>query len=172
VSASGGVFEPGGFAAIRKIAGRGLRLPAFDHRDVGQKPVATAGDGLDEAGIFGRISQCFSNFADRFIEAVIEIHDRLRPKSFAKFLPDHQLSRLFQQHGQQLEWLFLQPDPFAKPGELAGSRVGFENPKLETLERLCGLLHGKPERSEDSSASRAQTSKARLQGITASKSFI
>ena len=79
---------------------------------------------------------------------MIEVHDRLRPKSFAKFLPDHQFSRFFQQHGQQLEWLFLQPDPFAKLREFTGSKVGFENPKLETPERLYGLLHGKPDRSE------------------------
>jgi hypothetical protein len=87
------------------------------------------------------------------LKAVIEVHDRLRPKSFAKFLPDHQFSRFFQQHGQQLERLFLQPDPFAKFRELTRSKVGFENPKLETPERY-GLLHGKPDRSESSSACR------------------
>jgi hypothetical protein len=83
---------------------------------------------------------------------VVEVYDRLRPKVFAKFLPDHQFSRFFQQHRQQLERLFLQPDSFAKLGEFAGSKIGFENPKLKTPERLCGLLHGKPERSKDSSA--------------------
>jgi hypothetical protein len=48
----------------------------------------------------------------------------------------------------------LQPDPFAKLREFTGSRVGFENPKLETSARLYGLLHGKPERSKDSSTCR------------------
>ena len=137
-----------------RITGHRLRLSAVDNRDVGEKPVAPAGDGLDEAGIFGRISQCFSNLADCFVEAVIEVHERLRPKSFAQFLPDHQLSRFFQQHGQQLEWLFLQPDPFAKLRQFTGSKIGFENPKLKTPERLYGLLHGKPDRSENSSACR------------------
>src|ERR1700722_16912663 len=105
---------------------------------------------------------------------MIEVHDRLRPKSFAKFLANHQLSRLFQQHGQQLERLFLQPDPFAKPREFAGSKVSFENPELKTPERLYGLLHDKPERSEDSSACRItgwSYKPDRLKGIPASKPF-
>jgi hypothetical protein len=136
-----------------KIVG-GPRLPGLDHRNIGQKPIATAGDGLDEAGVFSRISQRIPNLADRFVEAVIEVHERLWPKSFAKFLPDHQLSRFLQEHRQQLEGLFLQPDPFAKLREFAGSKIGFENSKLKTPERLCGLLHGKPERSEESSPCR------------------
>jgi hypothetical protein len=129
-----------------EIISCGPRLAALDHRDVGQKPIATAGNGFDEAGILGRISQRNSNLADRFVEAVIEVHERLRPKSFAKFFPDHQLSSSFQQHGQQLKRLFLQPDPFAKSRELTGSKVGFENPKPKAPERLYCLLHGKPER--------------------------
>jgi hypothetical protein len=44
---------------------------------------------------------------------VIKIHNRLRPKSAAQFLPRHQLSRLFQQHGEQTEGLLLQPDLLA-----------------------------------------------------------
>jgi len=95
-----------------------------------------------------------SDLADCFVEAVIEVHDRLRPKSVAQFLPGHQFSRLFQQLGQQLEGLFLQPDSFAKLREFTGSKIGFENPKLKAPDRLDGLLHGKPEGSEGSSARR------------------
>jgi hypothetical protein len=31
-------------------------LPLADYRDVGDEPVAAASDGLDEAGILGRIA--------------------------------------------------------------------------------------------------------------------
>ena len=67
--------------------------------------------------------------ADCFVEAVIEVHDRLRPKSVAQFLPGHQFSWFFQQHGQQLEGSFLQPHPFAKLREFTGSKIGFEKPQ-------------------------------------------
>jgi len=84
-------------------------VPIADNCDVGEKAVAAARDGLDEAGVFGRISQRISDLADRLVEAMIEIHDRLWPKSTLHFFPGYELSGLFEQHRQQLEGLLLQP---------------------------------------------------------------
>ncbi|MFY9959056.1 hypothetical protein [Bradyrhizobium sp.] len=56
---------------------------------------------------------------------------------------------MIEQHRQQLKWLLLQPDAPAMLGEFATPKIGFENPKLQTLESLCGLRHGKPARDED-----------------------
>jgi hypothetical protein len=117
-------------------------LPVADYRDVGEKPVAAASDGLDEAWILGGIAQSFSNLADCFVEAVIEIHDCLRPKSTAQFLPGDQLSRFFQQDCQQLEGLLLQPESFAMLRQLAGSNIGIKDPKPQTLGRVLGVHDG------------------------------
>jgi hypothetical protein len=41
--------------------------------------------------------------------------------------------------------------------ELAGSKISFENPKLYTLETMCGLHDGKPSRSENPRAEKELT---------------
>ena len=119
---------------FRRACVKVLRLPVVDDRDVGQKPVAAAGDGFDETRILRRISQRLADLADRFVETVIKIHDRLRPKLAMQFLPGHQLARLVQQHRQQLKRLLLQPDAFAVLGEFAGSKSASKTPNFKRLE--------------------------------------
>src|SRR5438309_6490338 len=51
-----------------------------DRGGVGKETVAATGNGLDEAGMFCRVAQRFANLVDGFVEAVIEVDDRLAPK--------------------------------------------------------------------------------------------
>jgi len=74
---------------------------------------------------------------------LIEVHDRLRPNPCAQFLPADQFSWPFQQHSQQLKGLLLQRQAFAMLRQLADARIGFKNPKPQTLGWVVGMLHGK-----------------------------
>jgi hypothetical protein len=54
---------------------------------VPQKAVPTLGQGFDETRVFGGIAEGFAQFVNRFVEAVIEIHERIgRPKAAAQLL--------------------------------------------------------------------------------------
>src|SRR4029077_20864394 len=67
----------------------------------------------------------------------------VRPDLCAQFLPADQFSWPFQQHSQQLKGLLLQWQAFAMLCQLAESRIGFENPKSQTLGWVVDRLHGK-----------------------------
>jgi hypothetical protein len=54
------------------------------------------------------------------------------------------MSGFFQQHSQQSKRLFLQPDATAIPRQAAGSKIGFENGKPQTPERVVGSLQRNP----------------------------
>jgi hypothetical protein len=111
------------------MLGDRFRLSVVDGCDIGEKPVASSSDGLDEAGILGRIAYGVSNLADRLVQAVIEVNGRPRPQPDTQFLSGHQFSRLFQEHDQQSEWLLLQPDALAVFGQPAKPKIGFEYSK-------------------------------------------
>ena len=114
---------------------RGVTRPA----ELGDEAIAAASDGLDEAGVLGRVTQCFSNLGNCFVEAVIEVYDRVWPELATQFFPGQQLTRPLEQHGQQLKGLLLQPDTFAAFCQFAGSDVGFKNSKTQTFVLLIGL---------------------------------
>ena len=82
-----------------------------------------------EAGIFRRVAQRFANLVDGFVEAVIEVDDRLAPKFLLQLLPGHQLPGFFQQHRQDLKRLLLQPDAQAALGQFAGAKIDLEDAK-------------------------------------------
>src|ERR1700739_1414105 len=87
-----------GICRRNETLGFGPRPPvsgAVDRGDVGEEPVAATGDGLNEARIFRRVAQRFTNLVDGFVQAVIEVDDRLAPNCFTQFLAGHQLSGLF-----------------------------------------------------------------------------
>jgi hypothetical protein len=108
----------------------GIRPPVgggVDWGDIGEEAVATSGNGLDEARILSRIAQRFSYLVDGFVEAMIEIYDRLAPKLFAQRLSGYQLSGFIQQHRQDLERLLLQPYAQATLGQFAGAKVDLED---------------------------------------------
>src|SRR6266540_4143610 len=66
---------------------RGDEFLVGDRGGVGKETVAATGNGLDEAGIFRRVAQRFANLVDGFVEAVIEVDDRLAPKFLLQLFP-------------------------------------------------------------------------------------
>ena len=72
---------------------RDFSLGIIDGRDVGEKPVAAPGHGLDEARTIRGVAKRFSKLADGFVEAVIKVDRGLWPKPAVQFLAGHQLAR-------------------------------------------------------------------------------
>ena len=125
-------LDTSGIRKWSRAVGFGRSLPVsggVDRRNVGEEPIAATGNGLDEARILRRVAQRFTNLVDGFVEAVIEVDDRLAPKSLAQLFPGYQLSGLFQQHRQDLKRLLLQPDPQAALRQFARSKVDLEDTK-------------------------------------------
>jgi len=114
------------------VFGCGPWLPvsgSVDWGNVGKEPVAAAGNGLNEAWILRRVAQRFTNLVDGFVQAVIEVHDRLAPKFLTQLFPGYQLSGLFQKHRQDLKRLLLQPDVQATLRQFPGSKIDLEDTK-------------------------------------------
>ena len=109
--------------------GRYLRVGGGDGSNVGKKPITSPRNGLDEARILRRIAERFANLVDRLVDAVIEVDDDLAPDFLAQFLPGYQLAGLFEQHGQDLKRLLLQPDAPAALRQFAGSKIDLEDSK-------------------------------------------
>jgi len=85
------------------------------------KFVAPPRYGFDESRLFGGIAEGFSQPVHRRIEAMLEIDKGVaRPEPAMQLLPTDQVSRLFQQNGQDLKRLALQPDFRAVAVKLPG----------------------------------------------------
>ena len=79
--------------------------------DLREEAVAATSNSLHKAGTLGRVAEGLTDFVDRFIDPVIEIHESVcRPDSFLNFLADYDLAGVLNQHRQDLEGLFLKPN--------------------------------------------------------------
>jgi len=77
--------------------------------DFGKKAVATSRNSFHKARTFGGIAEGITNFIDRLIKPVIEIHKRVcGPKFLLKVFASYDLARVFYKHRQDLEGLLLQ----------------------------------------------------------------
>ena len=98
-----------------------------DRGNVGEKSITPTGNGLDEARILRRVAQRFTNLVYGFVDAVVEVDDRLAPEFLVQLLPGYQLSGFLQQHRQDLKRLLLQPDAQAALRQFSGSQVDLED---------------------------------------------
>jgi hypothetical protein len=116
------------------------RVGRFDLR---KETVAAPRDGFHKTGTLGRISERVTDFAYRFVEPVIEIHESVSgPQLFLEFFTRYDLAGMLQQHRQDLEGLFLQPDPQAMFAQFSGANIHLENSKAESPVGLLVFLHG------------------------------
>src|SRR4029077_10051781 len=116
----------------------------IERRDIGEKTVASSGDGLDEARMRCRIAERLADLGDGLVDAVIEIDDRMRPDSIAELFPRHQLARSFEQHGEHSEGLLLQALAKSALRQSARPKIDLEGSKAKASR--CGHdLHRKPE---------------------------
>jgi hypothetical protein len=137
--------------AIAKVCGEKRRRRKFRtpnrgcvrRFDLRKEAVAAPSNGFHEAGTFGGVPQGVTDFAYRFIQAVIEVHESVRgPEPFLKFFASYDLAGVFKQHRQDLEWLFLKPNAQAVLVQFAGAKIHLENSKTELPVRLMVFLHG------------------------------
>src|ERR1700730_15934131 len=101
-------FSPGmKFCGEIRAANSG-RIGTFDLRE---EAVSATGNGLDKTGTFGRVVKRLTDFADGFVESVVEIDEGVRgPKFFLKLLASYDIAGVLKQHSQDLEGLLLQPN--------------------------------------------------------------
>src|SRR6266702_2556540 len=143
-----GDFDTMGICRRNEFPGFGVWPPVsgrVDWSDVGEETVAATGDGLNEARILGRVAQRFTDLVDGFIQAVIEVDDRLAPEFLAQLLPGYQLSGFFQEHRENLKRLFLQPDAQATLCQFSGSKIDLEDTKPQPPGWVIVLLHSRHE---------------------------
>jgi hypothetical protein len=88
------------------------------------------------------VAEGFADFADRFVESVVEIDESvLGPEFFLKFLASYDLAGVLKQHGQYLEGLFLKANSQAVLAQFARTKIQLEYPKAERRAALKVFLH-------------------------------
>jgi len=79
--------------------------------DLREEAVAATSNSFHEAGTLGGVAEGLTEFVDRFVEPVIEIHESVcGPELFLNFLASDDLAGVLKQHRQDLEGLFLKPN--------------------------------------------------------------
>ncbi len=112
----------------------------FDLRD---EAVAAASNSFQKAGTLGGVAKGLTDFVDRFVEPVVEIHKSVcGPEFFLKFLASYDLAVVLKQHRQDLEGLFLKANSKAVLAQFASAKIQFENPKTEPPAKLMVFPHG------------------------------
>src|SRR5713101_9864120 len=116
------------------------RIRNFDLR---KEAVAATRNGFHKAGTLGGVAEGLADFADRFVEPVVEIHESVRgPEFFLKFLASYDLAGMLQQHRQDLKGLFLKANSQAVLAQFASAKIQFENAKTEPHAEVKVFLHG------------------------------
>src|SRR5580704_19796818 len=86
--------------------------------------IATPGQGFDKKRTVGGIAQSIAKPLDRGVEAVVKVDKGVRgPKSGPKLLAGDDLTRIFEQDGQDLKWLVLELDPLAVLAQFGGGEI-------------------------------------------------
>src|SRR6202795_3315981 len=90
-----------------RAANRG-RIGNFD---LCEEAVAAPSNSFHKTGTLGGVTEGLTDFVDRFVEPVVEIHESVcGPEFFLKFLASYDVAGVLKQHRQDLEGLFLKPD--------------------------------------------------------------
>lgn len=107
-----------------------------------EEAVAPPRNSLHKVRSLSRVAERLTDFADGFVETVVEIYESIRgPEFLLKFFPSHNFSGVLDQGHQELERLFLQANSQTVLAQLASAEVQFENPKAEPLTRVRFFLH-------------------------------
>src|SRR6266852_3673952 len=149
------VFEHCEFASeVRAITSfcRGMRLSCefraanrncIDNFNLRKEAVAATSNGFHKAGTLGGVAEGLTDFADRFVEPVVKIHESVRgPEFLLKLLASYDLAGVLKQHRQELEGLFLKANSQAVLAQFARAKIQFEDPKTEPSANLMVFSHG------------------------------
>src|SRR5271155_4263827 len=122
-----------------RVANRGC-VRRFDLR---KEAVAAPSNGFHKAWTLGRISERVTDFVYCLIQPVIEIHESVcGPELFLQLLARYHLAGTLQEHREELEGLFLQPDAQAMFAQFPSAKIHLENSKPESPVGLMVCLHG------------------------------
>src|SRR6266481_5904972 len=89
-----------------------------------KEAVAATGNGFHKAGTLGGVAEGLADFADRFVEPVVEIHESVRgPEFLLKLLASYDLAGVLSQRRQDLKGLFLKPDSQAVLTQFARAKI-------------------------------------------------
>ncbi len=123
--------QRGGGAAVRGELGRSVGK-GHDDTDGSDEAVAAAGEGLNEAGVFGRVAKGFADFIDGGAEGVVEVDDGIfAPEAGLEIFPGYDLAGLLEQGRKDFKRLALQLDAEAGFPELACLDINLVQPKTE-----------------------------------------
>jgi len=121
---------------------RGANRGCIGNVDLREEAVAATRNSLHKAGALCGVAEGLTDFVDRFVEPVIEIHESVcGPECFLNFLASYDLAGVLKQHRQDLEGLFLKPNSQAVLAQFASAKIQFENPKTEPPARLRVFWH-------------------------------
>jgi len=105
---------------------------SVDNSHVSDEAVTAASYRLNKTRILRRIAQRLTDFIDRFVESVVEVHDSVGgPKFRLEFLTRYHLAHALEQHRQDLKRLLLQFDLQAFPAQFARSKINLESPEAD-----------------------------------------
>jgi hypothetical protein len=123
---------------------RAASWSCIDNVNVGEETVAATSNGFHKARTLGGVAEGLTDFADRFVETMVEIHESVRgPEFLLKLLPSHDLAGMLKHHRQELEGLFLKPYSQTVFPQFAGAKIQFENSKTKPPVEVKVFLHGK-----------------------------
>jgi len=107
----------------------------------GNETVSAAGDGFDETRAGGRVAERFANLVYSRIQAVIEVDEGVGgPDFLAQVFTRNDTSSVFEQGGENLKGLLLQPEAPAILTKFPGSQI---NLKHAEAEQLCFAVGGR-----------------------------
>src|SRR5437899_4833458 len=90
---------------------RAANRSCVGNTDLSEEAVAAAGNGFHKAGTRGGVAEGQTDFVDRFVEPVVEIHESVcGPEFFLKFLASYDLAAVLKQDRQDMDGLVLKPD--------------------------------------------------------------
>ncbi len=106
-------------------------------RDGSNKPVASAGDRFNESRIVRSVAEGAAQFFDGSVQAIVKFYECIGgPEPLANLLPCDQFTGMFEEHGENLKGLLLEPDSQSVPAQDELLEIGFECSKSND----CSLL--------------------------------
>jgi hypothetical protein len=103
----------------------------LDDGHLRNEAVAASGQSFNVARIVGRVSQRTPQLCDSDVDSLIEIAKALIwPYSATQLFPRNNFAGALQQNLQQLQWLLLHLDPYARLAKFSGVESNFVGPEL------------------------------------------
>jgi hypothetical protein len=153
-----------------------FRAPSWsgiDNFNLGEEAVAATSNGFHKAGTLDGVAERLADFADRFVETVVEIHESIRgPELFLEFLTSYDITGALKQQGQDLEGLFLKANSQTVLTQFAGPKIELENPETEARAEVKVFLHGEMSIQGKSECTTLQSLRELKLGTSSRKSFI